>query len=220
MDTSQPLINEQPGTSDGAHCHPLQDNHHNGHDIEPNSNGMQGNGFIPQTPETMVDEDVMGDESDEAAESVNDNVNDREDQENGCEEGRVDGNWNAGGDPPHQDDCIAGAEGEIENHDEVFEHPQQDQKESEGIVPAAPAMEAAEIVVTSPDGVQSPHYMEQEREPEPEVMVTNSELAEAATAPITQGEEVPSVVMTPAKDQRPSATSTPRSLKEKISASK
>ncbi|RUS82166.1 hypothetical protein EGW08_010048 [Elysia chlorotica] len=221
MDTSQPLPNDQYDTEGNTLCYPpSQDGHQNGHNVEPNINGAADQGFIPQTPEKMVDEEIIDNDSDDAAGFVNYKANDTQAPENVCgdqEEEKVDRDWGDQGDIPHQDAGTNVAEGESDNHCEYYPHPQQ--PEAEGYAAATPAVEAAEIVVTSPEGVQSAHYMEATRNPEPDVLVVDSEPTVAAAAPVSQGEETPPVVMTPAKDQRPSATSTPRSLKDKISAS-
>ncbi|GFR96375.1 hypothetical protein ElyMa_006296200 [Elysia marginata] len=220
MDSSQPVPNEHHDAASDALCYPLQEGHLNGHDTEPGNNGLAEDVFVPQSPEKMEDEDlIMDNGSDEAAGFVNDNVNDNQRYEDQVE-GEVDRGWNNQEVLPHQENYIAEAERKTENNDGGFPNQEQDQNQPDGIASLAPATGAAEIVVTSPDGVELRHGLHAEGDPVPEVVATSPEPAEAMAArdPMPQEEEMPSVVVTPTKDQRPSGTSTPKTLKEKISA--
>ena len=217
MDDPQLQFNGQQQNVDGGHCFPVQDGTNVDHEFEPSSNGVPEDGHMPITPEKMVedDQDQTGDERNESSGFEHDNINNEypAGAMGGYEkENEVGKQWNSQEDIPNQTSSIG------ENQDRAYPDSQQGEPEAEGICPSTQAVEGAEIVVTSPDGIQARHDMEPTDFPQ-EVGTTQPEPAEAVAASSSKEEDVPSVTTTPARDQRPAATSTPRTLKEKITAS-
>ncbi|GFN98269.1 hypothetical protein PoB_002477500 [Plakobranchus ocellatus] len=198
-----------------------EDSHPNGFGPDLSNDCEADDSFIPQIPEQREEEDLGledEDQAEEAADFNNGNV-DNEEQEKEVMENYQD---DAAVSHPEQDEREHSEVGESGNVEGQYTAPPQDQQWPGDSFPVDHSPQ--------PDPSVTPQMVE----PAQSEMVPSDNknedppMAEAAMvaqypvhgeAPTAQGEDAPAMTNSPAKDQRPAGSSTPRTLKEKISAS-